>query len=295
MNSRKMLLRSLFFYRKIHLWVVLGTAVSTAILVGALIIGDSIHFSLKKIVWDRLGATEMAVTSGDRFFRTQLADNLSQRLKTSVAPLLLTRGIAIAEGGRRRVNSIQVLGVDSRFGELGGVPDLYDSLASDEAVVNQHLAERLGLKRGDELLLRIRKLDFLPQDTPLALESDSTLAKRFTVVAVASDAQYGSFNLNADQVSPLTAIVSLSSLSQEMKLENRANVLLIAERPENPMDKHTVARSFSEFWAIADAGLKVQEIPGRNVVELRSNRVFLAPPAVAAGLSVDDSSCRDER
>ena len=288
MNTRKLLRRSLYHYRKNHLWVVLGTAVSTAILVGALIIGDSVRFSLEKIVRDRLGATDMVMTSGDRFFRTRLADNLASHLQTTVAPLLLTRGIAIAEGGRRRVNHVQVLGADSRFGEVGGVPGVYDSLASGEVVINRPLAERLDLSVGDELLLRIQRLDFMPQDTPLALETDSALARRFTIKTVAADDQFGRFNLNADQVAPFTAVVSLSTLSGFMDLDDRANVLLIAERQVAALDKLSVTRALAAAWTIADAGLKVYAIPGQDAVELRSNRVFLTSPAVTAAMRVDD-------
>ena len=94
MNIWKLIRRGLVFYRRTHLWVILGTMVSTTILVGALIVGDSVRYSLQQIVFDRLGKTEFALTSGDRFFRTQIADELSKTLRTPVAPLLQTKGIA---------------------------------------------------------------------------------------------------------------------------------------------------------------------------------------------------------
>jgi putative ABC transport system permease protein len=200
--------------------------ISTAILVGALIIGDSVRFSLQRIVFDRLGNTEFALTSGDRFFRTQIADDLEKTLDTTVAPLLQTKGIAIAEGGQRRLNNIQVIGVDDRFGEIAGIKDFYNHISPDEAIINQHLASRLQLKKGDEFLLRIKKLDMIPKDIPLSLDTDTTMAKPFKIKAIASDAQFGRFNLKADQVAPNTVYVSLSALSKEMGYDNRANVLL---------------------------------------------------------------------
>ncbi|MFC2167890.1 hypothetical protein ACFLRW_02815 [Acidobacteriota bacterium] len=99
MNFKKLLFRSLSFYRRSHRWVVLGTMVSTSILVGAFVIGDSVRFSLRQIVFDRLGQTEFSLSSGDRFFRNELAEDLSKVLHTNVAPLLQTQGIAVAEGG----------------------------------------------------------------------------------------------------------------------------------------------------------------------------------------------------
>ena len=78
MNILKLTFRSLSFYRRIHLWVVLGTMVSTTIIVGALIVGDSIRHSLRQIIFDRLGKTEFALSSQDRFFRKHIADKLSE-------------------------------------------------------------------------------------------------------------------------------------------------------------------------------------------------------------------------
>ena len=284
MNFRKLLFRSLAYYRRTHRWVVLGTMISTAIIVGAFVIGDSVRYSLQQIVFDRLGATEFALSSGDRFFRTDLADDLSKVLDTHVAPLLQTSGIAVAEGGARRINRIQVLGVDTRFGQIGDRQDMYGSLLPDEAVINRHLAARLGVKPGDEILLRAEKLDSMPKDAPLALDTESSLARRFKVKAVASDAEFGRFHLRADQIAPLTVFVSLSFLSQEMGLDNRANVLLVAEREDSPLDLLSVNEAFKKTWTLEDAGIEVRQVFGRDIIELRSNRIFLDSSAAETAL-----------
>ncbi len=290
MNIWKLLFRGLAYYRKTHLWVVLGTMVSTAVLVGALVIGDSVRHSLQQIVYDRLGTTEFALSSGDRFFESRMADDLSNSLETIVAPLLQTRGIAIAEGGQRRVNNIQVVGVDARFGEIGGARDFYSQMAPDETIVNRQLAENLGIEENDEVLLRFQKLDVMPKDAPLSLDSESTVARRFRVRGIASDSDFGRFNLKADQVTPNTACVSLSVLSREMGFEQKTNVLLVAERPGNPLDIQTVNDAFQDAWKLADAGLELKEIQGRTTVELKSKRVFLDPSVVEAALNLSGSA-----
>ncbi len=115
MTKWKLILRSLFYYRKSHLGIVLGTMLSTAILVGALVIGDSVRYSLRQIVFARLGSTQFALATEDRLFRSKMANELSAKLKTTVAPLLQTKGIVITEGGRKRLNKVQVLGVDDSY------------------------------------------------------------------------------------------------------------------------------------------------------------------------------------
>lgn len=290
MNTRTLLRRSLVFYRQGHLWVVLGCAVSTAILVGALIVGDSVRYSLRQIVHHRLGRAEIALASGDRFFRAGLADDLAAELDTDVAPLLQARGIASTQGGRRRVNIIQVLGVDDRFGKLGGVPGTYGALTLDETVINTYLADRLDLDIGDEMVLRVENLEAMPRDAPLALDSGTTIARRLRIKAVVSDSEFGRFSLRANQVAPLTAFVSLNALSRALGLEDRANTLLIAGSEAGPPGLQEVEGAFRRVWDLADAGLYVRQLEGREVPELRSSRIFLDPAVVRAAESLDEEA-----
>ena len=58
--------------------VLLGTILAGAILTGALVVGDSVRFSLKQMALARLGQTTLALTSGDRFFRADLAQELAR-------------------------------------------------------------------------------------------------------------------------------------------------------------------------------------------------------------------------
>jgi len=287
MNIRKLLLRGLSYYRKSHLWVVLGTMLSTAVLVGALMIGDSVRSSLTKIVENRLGFTEFALTSGDRLFRSSLADALSKSLGTSVAPLFMTNGIAVSEGGASRVNSVQIVGVDGRFGLIGGNGGVYGRILQDEVVVNKLLASRLGVDVGDVILIRIQKLDVMPRDAPLSSDTDTTLARRYRVKAVAGDSEFGRFNLKADQVEPCSAFVSLASMSEEMGYSGRANTLLVSRIPDGHLTLSQVDQALREVWTLADAGFEIKEIESPQVLELKTGRVFLDPSLVEAAMALD--------
>lgn len=284
MNSWKLILRNLIYYRRTHIWVVFGTMVSTAILVGALVVGDSVRYSLQQIVFDRLGNTEFALNSGDRLFRTQIADEMTKILETPVAPLLQTRGVAITEGGQRRLNNIQVIGVDARFGVMGHAKDLFNDISPDEAIINYHLSSRLGLKEDNEFLIRVEKLDFLPKDAPLALDTESLVARRFRVKRVASDSEFGRFNLKANQVAPYTVFVSLTSLARAMDCDGRANVLLVSEISEDPLSLQSIHAAFRDVWRLADGGFELLTLADRNATELRSERIFLDSPVVDAAI-----------
>lgn len=282
MNIWIYLRRSLFFFRRSHLWVILGCSISTAILVGALVVGDSVRFSLRQIVFHRLGNTDLALISGDRFFRSELADQMETQLGVPVAPVLQARGIAIAKGGRQRANAVQVLGVDARFGVLGGGPELYASLKSGEVVVNQNLALRLNLRPGDDFVLRIENLDAMPKDAPLALASDLTVARPKVVKVVAADEEFGRFNLRAEQVAPLSVFLPLGDLGQDLGLQGRANILLISGNGAATKLRIDAESVFRQIWRLEDAGLSLNSLEGQNKLELSSSRIFIEPEVIQA-------------
>ena len=55
MSLWTLVLRSLRYYVRAHLGVVLGAAVGSAALIGALVVGDSVRLSLKEMALSRLG------------------------------------------------------------------------------------------------------------------------------------------------------------------------------------------------------------------------------------------------
>ena len=120
MNKFRFIIKSFLFYLKANLLVAVGVAISTAVLTGGLIIGDSVSYSLEQITNFRLGKTKYSIAAGDRFFRLELADNLEINSQINVAPVLLSEAIAISDGGTQRANKVQVVGLDSSFFKISG-------------------------------------------------------------------------------------------------------------------------------------------------------------------------------
>src|SRR6188472_783062 len=75
MTSFRLLFRSLRFYWQTNVAVVLGVVAATAVIGGALIVGDSVRDSLRKMTLDRLGDVNHALVA-QRFFTEQRADFL---------------------------------------------------------------------------------------------------------------------------------------------------------------------------------------------------------------------------
>ena len=122
--------RSLRFHARTHLGVVLGAAIGSAALIGALIVGDCVRGSLRERALSRLGGVRYAMTTGDRFFRQDLSERLQTNdlgktirwgsttifmsLNSGFAStaVLEVPGIAARQDGRARVNQVNVLGIN---------------------------------------------------------------------------------------------------------------------------------------------------------------------------------------
>jgi hypothetical protein len=187
----------------------LGTVISTAILTGALIIGDSVKFSLSSLVDKRLGKVSFSMETGDRFVSDKLAINLSESLNVKAASTLFLQGIAIEPNSSARVNNTQVLGVDQNFWNLSDVEAI--DIGEDEAIINTDLSQRMGLKVGDEFLLRVKKLSFIPANAPFVKEEESSAAFRLKIIGIADNNKLGRFSLKNNQKSPSNVFLSKSA------------------------------------------------------------------------------------
>ncbi len=265
MNRSTLVLRSLRFYRRTHLGVAAGCAVSAAVLVGALFVGDSVRGSLAGIAGSRLGRIEVALETGNRHFR----DDLAARLGGDAAAALRVQGMAIRED--RQVNRVEVLGVDARFLALAERPAGL-ALGAGDLAVGERLAAALGARPGDEIALRIFKPAPLSRDAPLASRKErETRRALLTLKAVLSDAQLGRFSLKSDQAAPLNAFVNLKWLQETLELEGGAN-LLAAGAPAD----------LGRAWEIEDTGLEIRAFEKHGVVQLQSPRIYLDPAVVEA-------------
>ena len=88
MTAATIIVRSVGYYWRTHLGVVLGTALGAMVLIGALLVGDSVKATLKHQALLRVGKADAALVSGDRFFREQLAEKWEPDL-TMAADVIL--------------------------------------------------------------------------------------------------------------------------------------------------------------------------------------------------------------
>ncbi len=292
MNTWTLIRRGLWHYRRTHAGVVAGAAVAVAVLVGAMFVGDSVSYTLRRTAKMRLGRVEMAIHTPQRFFRAALADDLNGSLGAEVAPVLALRGFAVRRDGTARAGRVNVLGVDERFWRLGAAtaPLSKSNSAGTKCVLNVPLAERLSLVSGQEILLRIEKPSLLPRDVPLAGDSDSIIRVPLVIAAVAGEQDFGRFSLRANQLAPLNVFVPLDWLAEKVSLAGRANMLLVGDFPHKGDSARVIDSALSKAWTLDDAGVELREIPAVGALELRSRRVFLDQPIAAAAMKASTSA-----
>jgi len=289
MSFWRLVKRSLAFYWRTNLGVLLAVTVSTAVLTGALVVGDSVRHSLMMMVKDRLGAAELASVSQNRFFRAKLADELAGELNTTVASVLRLRGLIANSDGTKLANRVEVLGVDERFFEIGASGDVESFWRdwSEGVVLNEPLAQRLGVGLGDEVKLRIERPGLMPREAPLTPDSELSVFFRPRVKAVAGKSQFGRFSLQANQVAPLNVFVPIRWLQENLGHAGQANMLLVAAGAKNGTTVQMANAAVKKRWRLADAGLELRKLDKQGVLELRSSRIFIDEPLADAAVKAD--------
>ena len=289
MTRLTLIYRSFILYLKANLLVVLGVAISTAVLTGSLIIGDSVAYSLEQSALYRLGYTTHTVSTTDRYFRSQLAGELANKGGFVVASALMLDGIAIADGGKERVNKVQMTGIDNRFEKIAK-SEIYLDLKDNEVIISRNLAERLHLKKGDNFIARIRKASLIPLNAPLVSDAETSVSFHATIKEIANQQSMGFFNLKNSQTAPYNLFLSLDKLNSLMKFTGKANCLLISA-PK--LDNQQISSLLDSCFTTQDAGLKVKEIPLLSEIEITSERVFIEDQIVKTFMPMKESHAID--
>ena len=262
--------RSLSYYWRINLLMALGVALTSAILSGALVVGDSVRESLRRNAAARLSKIDSALTGGERFF----TESLASRIDSRAVPVLQVEGTVSIQGGSKRSNQVQILGVNSRFWALsfsGKRPG--DFSGNGGLAINDVLARRLDLGLEDTLICRVEIPGELSKDAPLSGESEQTEPFNGKVKAIVGADQMGRYSLRAEQVPRGTVFLSLSRLQEILEKPGRVNLLLAPAEVSESLPVKA-----GEQWTLADAALSIQEGTAGDATgysRMTSARVFI--------------------
>jgi putative ABC transport system permease protein len=233
MSLLRLCLRNLLYHWRGNSAVALGVAIGTAVLTGALLVGDSLRGSLRDLTLRRLGWVDQSLVTPD-FFRQELATDLrAAGTAERIAPALLLQATAARTPASESAlpgptaRHVNLMGVDESFsaGAGTGVPP-----APGTVTLNRALAEALGVKPGDMVTLRLQKPSAVPRESLLGRKEASEVVEDWNVrvdrvLGEADGADH--FSLRPGLEAPRNALVRLADLQERLGKPGGINALLV--------------------------------------------------------------------
>jgi ABC-type lipoprotein release transport system permease subunit len=273
MTRLNYILKSFFHYLKANMLVALGVAISTMVLTGSLIIGDSVRYSLEQSTFYRLGETTHLVAVKERYFRQEMASEMeSVNAEIQAASILLLEGVAVADGGQQRANRVQVIGVDNKFSKIAN-DTLFNHFERNEIAISRNLAERLQVEAGDNILVRIKKASLVPLNAPFVSDEQTSVSLRATIKKVLTRDELGRFSLKNSQSAPYNLFLSIEQLNDLMDFSGKANHILVS----TDLSNEEVTEAVDQSLTPVDASLVLKKIKKTGEVEISTDRVFMEP------------------
>lgn len=247
-----LVLRTILHFYRLLLPVALGVAVSSAVIVGALLVGDSMRGSLKEIAMDRIGSINSLVIAPRWFDDTAIARaqaNLKSGSKEAqdLHGLLLLSSVVAELQDRstesqgtiatKRSTELTLFGVDEAFWSLGTVrPKQLPS--GNQLVLNSSLAERLNAKIGDRLTLKVSRDAVVPADSALGKRENEVVAlSRWEIIDILPDKSLARFSLRSDQRPVQNVFADKSALQSALEIPGKINTLVSNYSTENATPK----------------------------------------------------------
>jgi ABC-type lipoprotein release transport system permease subunit len=322
----RFILRSILHYRRSHLVVMLAVAVSTAVIGGSLIVGDSVRGSLRQMTLSRLGGITHVLHS-PRFVREKLADEVrlgeieSLRESHAAPGLLLTGSVEkkTDAGDLRRASSVSILGLRAADWTMLNTADVKPPTDAG-IVLGYRTATELNAVVGDNVSVWVERPSSIPRDSLLGEREDITLEMVLAVEGVfPENAGASRFSLQPAQQLPYNAFVSLATFQQRLNLQElvptrrnplsrpaRVNTILVGgvQRPDpravrstsllTTLMKTDVASADSlqlrlqKALTLEDIGLRVRRIEDRGYLSVESDSMILEDTISAAVLKAAD-------
>ncbi len=258
-----LVIRTLLHFRGLLIPVALGAAVATAVILGALVVGDSMRGSLRFIAMDRIGNIDSVIVA-PRWFEDSLTKNLSSpSAQIGHAHSLILVQQAMAENGLHRASEMALLGVDPDFWTLGSIRPRV-APEDEELILNQSLADKLHAQVGDLVTLRIASQAVVPADSPLGKrDQDKVPLPRWKVIEILPDQSLSRFSLRSDQRPIMNAFVSKRWLQNALEIDSKVNAIFVARAqkalPDNiPKRQGELLEQLS--LSLSDLGLNWQHV-----------------------------------
>lgn len=292
-----------------QLVVFLGVVIASAVLCGALLIGDSMQGSLKSLTLDRLGSIDYILT-GNHWFRESLANEIANNKNNDHHHLTAVPGILISGGVQfdGQTAGISVIGCSDSFWnsfpqtnekkrhisdkKTSSQDTLFPSVPSTwdrgSVVVNEALADLLNVSEkenkgvGETISVWVSRVEKIPADSSLGRREERVFRKRLRIQAVLPNQGIGRFSLRPNQQAEPLALIPLGVLQDRSYLDcpEKINTLFISspETGKSQTANLEVRRLFQP--TLDDLGLVVDsqtdDETGVNRIHVKSSNMLFS-------------------
>ena len=250
--------KNIAYFTRYYKLVAIAVFITITVIVGSLVVGDSVRMTLIKRVAERLGDTETIIFSRNSFMSEKL-------LETSLFGET-TRGILLSNGfisQNKKLIPVFVWGVD----------DL--SIVRGTAKINDALAKELTANNSDNIVLRLPATGLVPSGSLFVTENYTT-SLRLLNDGIVSAADGGNISMKNEQLIPFNIFVDRKELAEALEVEGKVNLLLD--------DKQISSEDLNKVWDYASSGLSIERKD--HFTEIISERAFLQEQVV-------ETICRD--
>ena len=261
MSEWRLTYRNLVYYARYYRLIALATVIAVAVIVGSLMVGDSVRTTLVNRVTERLGETETVIATSYSFLEDTILDH--PLLRGNSRGMLFVEGFIPANG---RLVPVSVWGVDDPVVQEG------------HALMNEVLDRELSVSQGNELVLRLPSSGLVPSGS-LFVTKNYTVSARLVNDGLLASGEGGNLSLRNDQSLPLNLFVSRSELARLLDLEGKVNVIL----SNRMIDEAT----FATAWTPACSGLRL--LPDGAGEALVSDQLFIPEQVVKASQQASGS------
>jgi putative ABC transport system permease protein len=296
MNAVTLVKHNLTHYWRTNLAVIFGVATAVAVLAGALLVGDSVRASLRDLALVRLGHADLVVTASG-FFRERLADDMRSHDQfaanfNGACPIIALEAVVTRDENNARAGGVQIYGVDERFWKFHGANT--QTPEGNDVLVSQALAQELGAKQGDTLILRIEKPSAIPAESLHGRKDDLGRTVRLTMREVLPAASLGEFSLRPQQGAVRAVFVELKKLQKNLEQDSKANVILLAAKNTDSQAAQIAAQVLKDKFALADLGLKLRALEQQQTISLESDGAVINDALADAVYRMPNTTHLDE-
>ena len=255
MNFKRLIHKNIRYFAKYYKLVAVAVVITVAVIVGSLMVGDSVRNTLVQRVNERLGDTETIVFSRQSFMSQELLQ--TPIFDESARGILLINGF-VAQGNR--LIPVMVWGVDDMDIARGGFR------------INRALAREMGISNASNtpssIALRLPATGLVPSGSLFVTENYTTSMR----LSPAGDRIFGDFVVEANQggnvslqnehVVPLNLFVNREELAEVLETDGRINLILA--------NYIITAEELNEVWTPEMSGLSFasrDEIINRTIEE----------------------------